>query len=705
MQQILQSLKNGKTILADIPCPSPGKGQLLIQTQYSLISPGTEKMLLSFGKANFLGKIKQQPDKVKMVIDKIKSDGLMTTLQTVLNKLDTPITLGYSQVGTVIAKGDDTEDFSLGDNVVSNGAHAEIVCVSKNLCAKVPSDVPSEEAVFTVLAAIALQGIRLANPTLGETFAVFGMGLIGLLTVQLLRNNGCHVIALDFNEERLALAETFGASCVNLSHEKNPILAVQQHVANGFVDGSLITAATDSDELMHQAAQICRQRGRIILVGVTGLHLRRSDFYEKELTFQVSCAYGPGRYDPLYEKFGQDYPKGFVRWTLNRNFEAILSLLSQKKLIISPLITKKYPFEEAISAYETLTENANALGFLLEYPQKNPEEKIKKTIFLNESTEHAAKNTNVSIGMIGTGAYASRFLLPALKNAPVKRLLTASKQGISAQQAAKKFDFKACTTDNEIIFNDSLINTVFIATQHNSHASLTARAIKHQKHVFVEKPLALSQEELNNIVSLYTNTNLKLMVGFNRRFAPAIKTIKNLLHQEKAPKIITMQINAGTIPASHWTQMAEIGGGRILGEVCHFIDLARFLIGYPVKTWQAMSMDKTSEHKDNLVITLKFNDESLVTIHYTANGSKQIPKERIEISTSGKSIYLDNYRRLITHGFYQKNKRYFKQDKGQTACVIAFIEAVAQDLNNPIPFDELIEVSQLTLDIHQALRG
>lgn len=692
MKQVLQSLKNGETSVVDIPCPQLKAGHVLIQTSNSLISTGTEKMLVEFGKASLLAKARQQPDKVRMVLDKIKTDGIFATLNTVRNKLDQQIPMGYCNVGKVIAVAPDIHDFAVGDRVVSNGPHAEIVVVPKNLCCKVPATISDEEAVFTVAGAIALQGIRLATPTLGETFTVIGLGLIGLLTVQLLRAQGCRVLGVDFDTQRTSLAAQLGAEIVNLS-EQDPVTVAQYFSRGRGVDGVLITASTQSNDPIHQAAQMCRQRGRIILIGVTGLELSRAEFYKKELSFQVSCSYGPGRYDKQYEELGHDYPIGFVRWTEQRNFEAFLDMLALKIMNVNPLISARYAISDAKNAYDSLSIH---LAILLTYNQTTTP--LQQTISIK--TPLITKTDKITLGVIGAGNYASKVLIPVFANTGVKLQSIACSSGISGTQHGKKYNFREVTTDVKAIFANTAINIVIIASRHDTHADFICEALRNNKHVFVEKPLCISLKELENITQQLQQTSQLLMIGFNRRFAPHVQKIKSLLLHEKEPKAFIMNINAGDIPPSHWTQDMKIGGGRIIGEACHFIDLLRYLAGTSIVSFNINRMAKITNTNDVLDISLNFADGSIGTIHYLANGHRSYPKERLEIFVAGKVLQLNNFRQLKGYGWSNfKKMNLFRQDKGQNNCVNHFINAVRHALPSPIPIEEIIEVSKVTLEI------
>ena len=557
MKQILQSLKTGQVELADIPCPKVIQGQLLIQSQRSLISIGTERMLLEFGQANWIDKARQQPDKVKMVLEKIRTDGLVTTWDAIKSKLDQPLPLGYCNTGVVLEVGGESRDFRPGDRVVSNGHHAEIVRVPQNLCARIPDNVDDESAAFTVLAAIGLQGVRLAKPTLGECVVVIGLGLIGLLTVQLLRAQGCRVLGVDFDKDKLELARHFGAETVSLGDGEDPVSAGMAFSRGRGVDAVLITASTQSNDPVSQAARMSRKHGRIVLVGVTGLNLSRADFYEKELTFQVSCSYGPGRYDSRYEEKGYDYPVGYVRWTEQRNFEAVLDMMAAGKLDVKPLISHRFQFREAIEAYQVLADSSNkALGILMEYPEL-------RSRFLENKHQIALADAKPEIdpshpvcGVIGAGNYAARVLIPAFKKAKANLDTIVTSGGVSGVHHGRKSGFAEASTHVSHMLAKPEINTVVIATRHNSHGRLIMQALRAGKHVFVEKPLALNHDDINGISKILETAENPplLMVGFNRRFSPHIQKMKKLLDGVTEPKSFIMTMNAGAIPADHWTQ-------------------------------------------------------------------------------------------------------------------------------------------------------
>ena len=711
MKQILQYLNSSKTVIEDVPVPIVHPGSILVASAASLVSAGTERMLLKFGQANLLGKARQQPDMVRTVLDKMRSDGIGPTLKSVRSKLNQPIPLGYSNVGMVIEVGTGVSGFEVDDRVASNGHHAEVVCVPSNLCARVPSGVDDESASFTVLGSIALQGIRLLQPTMGENVVVTGLGLIGLLTVQLLRANGCKVLGIDPDAERCKLAAFFGASTCCLSAGEDPLDAARQLSAGCGVDGVIITASTKSNEPVHQAATMCRKRGRIVLVGVTGLELSRADFYEKELSFQVSCSYGPGRYDPTYEEKGQDYPFGFVRWTAQRNFEAVLGLMASGDINVSSLISHRFPIEEAAAVYELLTKE-NPLGIVIEYPG-TAEDAIDRSVTLAPAGTSYDPVAPV-VTMIGAGTYASQVLIPAFKASGVRLAILVSAGGVSSAHVGKKHGIEQAATDADAAIGDADVNTVVIATRHDSHADLACQALRQGKHVFVEKPLTVTREQLDAVVSAYNDSRTGehspiVMVGFNRRFAPQVVKLKSLLSVVSEPKSFVMTVNAGEIPADHWVQDPVQGGGRIIGEGCHFVDLLRFLAGAPIRRVHAVMMGNApglAVRDDKATITLEFEDGSFGTVHYLANGHRSYSKERLEVFCRGAVIELHNFRKMVGYGwpgFRKMNLR--RQDKGNKACVAAFVNAIKQGLPSPIPFDEIIEVTRATFDAVEQLHG
>ncbi|MGE0765726.1 MAG: bi-domain-containing oxidoreductase [Hyphomicrobiaceae bacterium] len=712
MKQILQDMLGGQTYIREAPAPGPSRGSLLIASRVSLISTGTERMLVGFGRASLLQKARQQPDRVMAVLDKVRNDGLAPTFDAVRSKLNQPIPLGYCNVGVVEALGEDCAGFSVGDRVVSNGPHADLVSVPKNLCARVPDSVSDEAAAFTVISSIGLQGIRLAQPTLGESFVVVGAGLVGLLTVQLLVAHGCRVLAIDFDPLKLDLAARFGAQTCNPDAGEDPIATGMAFSRGRGVDGVIVTASTSSSDPIAQAAQMSRKRGRIILVGVTGLTLNRGDFYEKELRFQVSCSYGPGRHDSGYELDGHDYPVGFVRWTQHRNFEAVLDMLAAGRLDIESLITRRVPFDEAPKAYDLLTADTSALGVLLTYKPGPTEAKRRRRISL--TPRQASFDPALPVcGFVGAGNYASRILIPAFRKAGAQLHTVVNSSGTNGAIIGRRAGFIQAATELEAVLTAREINTVAIATRHDSHADLVARVLESGKNVFVEKPLALTIEEVDAVERAYRKVQAvpsppRLMIGFNRRFAPHVVKMHALLAAVREPKCLILTMNAGAIPADHWTQDIAVGGGRIVGEACHHIDLMRFLAGAPItsvfarRVRQARGVEDT---QDIAAIVLGFADGSFGTVHYLANGARDFPKERVEVFVAGRVLQIDNFRNLTGYGWPGfRRMRGWRQDKGQDACAAAFLDTIARGTPSPIPSEQIFEVARASIEAARLVR-
>ena len=652
-------------------------------------------MLVEFASASLIGKARSQPERVLEVLAKIKVDGLTPTLEAVFRRLDEPMPLGYSNVGRILDIGNRVSDFSIGDRVVSNGPHAEIVVTPANLAARIPDTVDDESASFTVLGAIALNGIRLLQPTLGETFVVYGLGLIGQLAVQLLRAHGCRVLAIEPDIDRCALAESFGAETFCNAGGANTIGFVEAVTSGRGADGVLITASAKTDAIAHESARMCRKKARIVLVGVVGLSLNRADFYEKELSFQVACSYGPGRYDPAYEQHGQDYPEAWVRWTVHRNFEAVLGAMQSGALNVKPLISQRFPFADAGEAYKRILADSGVLGAILEYGGSNVD--TANTIqLLDDISDQTSSPGNRRVGVIGAGLFTRATLAPALKSAGAEVQMIASKGGVSAADIGRKFGAAKATTDYKEILRDEEIDLVCITTRHDLHAGMVIEALDAGKHVFVEKPLALNYAELEAVTQAkQRNPANQVMVGFNRRFAPhAVKALE-LLEGRSEPIAIRILVNAGAIPADSWVQDLKIGGGRIIGEACHFIDLARFLTGSPIATTNAVSFHGRSPaiDDDKASIQLSFADGSIASIDYLANGARSYPKETIEIFSEGRILVIDNWRRLRSHGWQGAPRMWKSQDKGHHAEIAQLLNRIRKGGRPLIPFEELREVT------------
>jgi len=660
LKQIIQSFKTGETILETVPAPLVRKGHILIRTSRSLVSIGTERMLVEFGKSSLISKARQQPEKVKMVLDKIKSDGLMPTLEAVFSKLEQPIPLGYCNVGVVVEVGEGVHGFSVGDRVASNGTHAEFVCVPTNLAARIPDNVGDEEASFTVIASIGLQGIRLLNPAFGETVVVFGLGLIGLISAELLLANGCRVIGIDLDPEKIRIAGEKGIETIQVSESSDVVRLVQDMTAGIGTDAVLITASTKDSTLVSQAARMSRKRGRIVLVGVTGLELNRSEFYEKELSFQVSCSYGPGRYDEDYEARGIDYPLPFVRWTEKRNFEAILQAISRGRLQVSSLISERVKLDDFQEIYGSMA-GRKTIASILVYDENPDPSRMVHT----KGQEISAK---AGIGIIGAGNYTKMTMLPALKKAGANLAIIASNTGVSGTFLAKKYGIPASTTDYHELLNSASVGLAIITTRHHLHAPMTLAALKAGKDVFVEKPLALSREELDSIAEAIQESGRHVMLGFNRRFSPFAVKMKSIIGNNPGPISVIATMNAGFIPPESWVHDLQQGGGRILGEACHFVDLISFLTGSEVERVFMTAMGvHANQATDVASIHLRYKNGSIGVINYFANGSKAYSKERVEVFFSGKNLILDNFRKLEGFGTRGFSGMKSGQDKGHQA--------------------------------------
>lgn len=698
MKQIIQSFKTGETILEEVPAPKVKRGHVLIRTSKSLVSLGTERMLVEFGKSNLIAKARQQPDKVKQVLAKMKTEGLMPTLEAVFNKLGEPLPLGYCNVGEVIGLGEGVSDFQIGDRVASNGNHAEFVNVPKNLVAKIPDNVTDEEASFTVIGSIGLQGIRLCNPTIGETIVVTGLGLIGLVTAQLLKANGCKVIGIDFDQSKLDMAKQWGIETVNPAKGDDPVKTVLDLTDNVGADGVIITASTKTNDVIAQAAQMSRKRGRIILVGVIGLNISRADFYEKELTFKVSCSYGPGRYDDNYEAKGQDYPLPFVRWTQQRNFGTVLNAISAENIDVKSLITEVIPLEDYGKIYDEIG-SSKSIASILSY--KNA---VYSNI-VNYDTDTSRKNTlkNDGIAVVGSGNFSKMTVMPVFKKIEANINYIVSSGGVTGTSLAKKFNIANSSTDYEAVLEKDNVNTVLITTRHNLHAPMVIKALEKNKNVFVEKPLALNQEELDDICSAFAKADNTLTVGFNRRFSPFAVKMKNLVGSSPMQVIATM--NAGDIPADVWVHDLKIGGGRIIGEACHFIDLITYLVGSKVTSvcMNAMGVDP-KETTDNATILLKYENGSSGVINYFSNGSKTYSKERVEVYSQERTLVLDNWRKLNGYGFRGFKKMKSKMDKGHKSQFKLLAAQVNGEGEALIPFDEIVNTTKASFAAIESLK-
>lgn len=696
MKQILQSFKTGITELAELPSPMVKPGQVLIQTSHSLVSLGTEKMLVEFGKASLIQKARQQPDKVKMVLNKIKTEGLMPTMETVFNKLEQPLPLGYCNVGRVIEVGTGVTDLKVGDRVASNGQHAEFVCIPQNLVAQIPDNISDEEAVFTVIGAIGLEGIRLINPTIGETVVVIGLGLIGLLAAEILIANGCRVIGYDLDDAKVKIAKNKGVLAFNPLLGYDPVKFIKDKTKGIGADAVLITASAKTNDIISQAANMSRKRGRIVLVGVIGLNISRADFYEKELSFQVSCSYGPGRYDDDYEFKGIDYPLPYVRWTEKRNFETVLQLISTGKLAVKELISEVIPLEEFHKIYGNIG-TSKSIASILKY---NKDVKPCNTITVNKKKIEPTKGL---IGIIGAGNFTKMTMLPALKgtNANIKHIVSSG--GVTSTALAKKHNISQSTTDYDIVLKDNDVDLIMITTRHNLHADMVIKALNKGKHVFVEKPLALNIEELTNIQEAYSKSDGTLMIGFNRRFSPHLRKIKSLVGD--APMNIVATMNAGDIPPDVWVHDMLIGGGRIIGEACHYLDLIVFLSGSKIKSVCMNAMGVNPEdNADNASILVKMENGSTGVINYFANGAKSYAKERLEVFSQEKVLIMDNFIKTSGYGIKGFSKLKTKLDKGHKEQFGQIAEKIKKGSVDIIPYEELINVTKASFAAIESLK-
>ncbi len=705
MKQILQSFKTGETILEELPVPNVGSGSVLIQTTYSLVSLGTERMLVEFGKANLISKARQQPEKVNQVLDKIRADGFLPTLEAVFNKLGQPIPLGYCNVGKVIAVGNGVLEFSIGDRVASNGPHAEVVSVPKNLVAKIPESVSDEDATITVIGSIGLQGIRLLKPQFGETIVVFGLGLIGLITCQLLKANGCSVIGIDLDQTKCDLAEKWGIETIN-PQKNNSVKSVMTLTHGIGADGVLITASTKSNDVISKVAQMSRKRGRIVLIGVVGLDLNRADFYEKELSFQVSCSYGPGRYDDQYEQKGIDYPLPYVRWTEKRNFEAILNSIKNGNLNVKDLITESVPLEDYNQIYGNMA-SSKSIASILVYPGLDKESSITQTIILKDSSFIGQKGV---LGIIGAGNFTNMTVLPSLKGSGAQLKMIASSGGVSGTQCAKKHGISQSTIDYKEILKDNDIDTVIITTRHDSHAKLVVESINAGKNTFVEKPIALTQFELNQIIEAYNKQQKKansqtLTIGFNRRFSPHLIKLKQSMGESAGAVNIIANMNAGFIARDHWVHDLEYGGGRIIGEACHLMDICVYLSGSLIKSVCMNGLGKeTSLATDNASIMLKFKNGSNASINYFSNGSKKYNKERVEVYSQDRTWIMDNYRKTEAFGVKGFKTLKTKMDKGHKNQFHELIQRIQKGGKPLIPIEEIFNVTKASFAAIESMK-
>lgn len=700
MKQLLQNIKTGKSSVEDVPVPAPRAGQALVRVESSLVSAGTERMIVEFAEKSLVGKARSRPDLVKQALDKAKREGLVPTVQAAFTRLDQPMALGYSSAGTVVALGKNTPGLKVGQRVACAGmnyaVHAEYNVAPRSLITPLPKNVDFESAAFTTLGAIAMHGFRLAEPQIGESVAVIGMGLLGLLTAQIATAAGCHVLGVDIDPARLKLASSLGLQAVS---RKNAVDSAQAFTSSRGFDVILICADTKSNDPVELAGVIARDRARVVATGAVGLTFPRKVYYEKEISFINSRSYGPGRYDPSYEENGVDYPIGYVRWTEGRNFESVLDLMASGKLQVKPLITHRFPIEQAAQAYEVITGKTKEkfLGVVLTYPDSI--EKLSSSQVIKFNVPTFERSNVVTLGVLGAGLFANAVLLPAVKKAGGIGLIgIASSGGLHAQHSGKKFGFQYATSSDDEILNDPNINTVAILTRHDSHADLVVKALKAGKHVFVEKPLAVNSNQLSVISKQLQKTdNCLLMTGFNRRFAPLAQKLAEFYANRKEPLHVHYRVNAGYIPLNHWTQDPAIGGGRIIGEACHFVDFITFLVGEaPVSVTAHTLPDGGKYREDNVSMTFTFPDGSIGVVDYLANGDKSFPKERIEVFCGGAVAVLDDFVSLETVRDGRKTRAKAAQDKGHVAEWKAFARSIREGGNPPIPYEQLLGVTKST---------
>jgi predicted dehydrogenase/threonine dehydrogenase-like Zn-dependent dehydrogenase len=708
MKQVLQNRKTGRPFVGEVPVPALQRGRVLVRTVASLISAGTERASVELVSKGLLQEARQRPDLVKAVVAKVKSEGLLNTFTSVRDKMAASSTLGYSAAGIVVEVAEDAAEFHLGDRVACAGvgfaSHAEVLSVPKNLCVHLPQEVSFEAGAFGTLGAIALQGVRLAEPTLGESFVVIGLGLVGQLTVQLLKANGCRVFGLDLDPSRVALAMELGADRAVVSNDE-AASEIDKWTRGRGADAVLITAATDSNQPVELAARVSRLKGRVIVVGMTGLDIPRQPFFSRELKLIISMSYGPGRYDPDYEERGHDYPLPYVRWTEKRNIESFLELVSDGRVNVERLTTHRFRIEDAERAYELISADSSEpyLGVLLNY---DPDSEIVRRVPLISSVHRAEKA--IRLGVIGAGGYVPAMLLPHFKTEGVEFRSIATATGVSAHDVGKRFGFAFAVSSADEVLDDGDINLVVIGTRHDSHADLARKALERNKNVFVEKPLALDDDELNQVLQAAANSTGRLMVGFNRRFSPLAQRARDFFDGINSPLSMLYRVNAGRIPKEHWIQDALEGGGRIVGEVCHFVDLMQFLTGAAPVSVFAESVSAKSDKSvdaDSVFITLRFANGSNGCIAYLSEGDKSLAKERIEIFGGSRSFVLDDFRRATLHKDGREEQVTLKaQDKGQQAQIRRVCASVLQGAEAPISVHELAATTRATFRILDSLR-
>lgn len=712
MKQVLQNRKSGKVTVGEVPVPTVQPGRVLVRTVASLISAGTERASVESARKSLVQEARERPDLVKAVIDRARTDGLRNTFNAVRGKLASSQALGYSAAGVVMGVGEGVTKFAPGQRVACAGvgyaSHAEVLSVPKNLVVRLPDDVDFEAGAFGTLGAIALQGVRLAEPTLGESVLVIGLGLLGQLTVQLLKANGCRVFGIDLDPARVDLARQLGADHAAVASEEAKAVVLSWTEGRG-LDAVLITAATDSNEPVELAGEVSRMKGRVVVVGMTGLTVPRPSYFKRELSLKISMSYGPGRYDPEYEERGHDYPIGYVRWTENRNIEAFLDLVKQGRVAVEPLVSHRFKVDDAESAYELIAGDSKEpyLGVLLNY---DPERELNQNVELVDGFKaRAPREKSVRVGVIGAGGYVTTMLLPHFKSAGADFASVATASGVTAVDVGKKFGFQRASSDAISIIEDKEINLIVVGTRHDLHSRLAVQALEQNKHVFVEKPLALDDEQLDNVMRAASQSQGLLMVGFNRRFSPLARKATEFFSGRQGPMSLLYRVNAGRIPKDHWVHDPLQGGGRIVGEVCHFIDLMQYLVGAPPTSVfaEAVAVDRDDVvNHDSVFITLRFADGSNGSIAYLSEGDKALAKERVEIFSGGKSFVLDDFVQALAYQNGREEKTVLRaQDKGQRDEVKQLCEMVLTGGPSPISLPELETTTRATFRILDSLRS
>lgn len=707
MKQIIQSYKTGKMELVEVPIPGCDERGILVQTAVSLVSAGTEKMIIELAKKSLLGKAKARPDLVRQVLNKVKKEGLISTIKKVSTKLEVPIPLGYSCSGRVLISGREVDEVQPGDRVACAGAgyanHAEVNYIPHNLFVRIPDNVTDEEAAFTTVGTIALQGVRQLRPTLGEKIVVLGTGLIGLITVQLLKVNGCDVLAVDIDPKRLEIARKLGAD--ECTDSRDLIPTSEEFSKGRGVDGVIITASSKSKAILADAGEVCRLKGRVVMVGFTPMEIPRDIYYKRELDLRMSMSYGPGRYDPNYEQNGNDYPFAYVRWTERRNMEAFLNLLKQNRLDLISLVTHRYEFTDVLKAYELIQgkKDESFLGVLLSYDSGK---ELKESV-VNEPRKRK-KESRINIGFIGAGNFAQSVTLPNLIKASVNLDTLLEHNGVNAALVAKKYRFRNLTSKAKDVFENPDINTIFITTPHASHGEYVLKGLQAGKHIFVEKPLTIDEETLLKIKQEFTRSNTVLMVGYNRRFSPHALEIRKMRKSIQTPLVMNYLVNAGPIPRDHWIQDPNVGGGRIVGEVCHFIDFMQYIaMSDPVAVFASSlaTENQNNSNNDTVHICIDFKNGSIGNITYQSIGDSSLPKEYFEISGGGNTVQLYDFKKTVfSIKGRRKNIKSHGQQKGFKEEYEAFFESIISTNKPPIPFNSLYLTTLTTFRILESLQ-